>query len=131
MNSSNPFSAPSDVAATIVRESSEQDLSFGAIAKRTFLAWEKLRVVYIAILGIETIAFGLIVYPLIIELEFWGGVVVGAILANICFFAGPITETYVAWLGYPTRALRIVMFLTGTAFSSILVVATLRYLMAQ
>ena len=131
MNAENPFSAPSSHVESHKSESSENGDSLGAIAKRTFLAWEKLRLIYIAVLGVETIAIGLIAHPLMLSPEYWGSVVMGAVFANACFFIGPIIETYVTWLGYPSKALRIVMFIAGTMFSCVLVIVALRFLIIQ
>jgi hypothetical protein len=131
MNSDNPFSAPSKTIESHTSESSQMDDSLGVIAKRTFLAWEKLRLLYNAVLVVETIAIGLAAHPLLLQPEFWVSSVMGAVFANACFFLGPIIETYVAWLGHPSRTLRLVMFIVGTVVSCLLVIVALRFLIMQ
>ncbi|NND95703.1 MAG: hypothetical protein HKN47_00070, partial [Pirellulaceae bacterium] len=49
----------------------------------------------------------------------------GAVGANLCFFAGPAIETYVSWLGYRRRWVRIVLFVSGTLFASLLTIGVL------
>ncbi len=131
MNSENPFAPPNNAQETRLNESAVRDESLGAIAKQVCLDWEKLRLIYIAVLGAETIAIGFLAHPLILTPEFWGGALLGAVFANVCFFIGPVIETYISWLGYPSRALRFVMFIAGTLFSCLLVIISLRSLVVQ
>lgn len=51
------------------------------------------------------------------SLRFWVLSVECAILANVCFFAGPIVEIYVYWLGWKTKVVRVVLFTLGFVFS--------------
>jgi hypothetical protein len=44
--------------------------TIGAIAKRTFLAWEKLRLIYVGILGVETILFCVLASELFFDPSF-------------------------------------------------------------
>jgi hypothetical protein len=92
------------------------------IARATFLAWERLRMIYIAVLGVLTLLLG---WGSFGSFEYWLTVVGGAVVANVCFFAGPIVETYVTWLGYQGKWLRTSLFLIGTIFSCILAFAAL------
>jgi hypothetical protein len=46
------------------------------------------------------------------------------VVANLCYFAGPIVETYIVWLGFRAAWVRIVLFVLGTLFSCILAFAT-------
>ncbi|MEO8270952.1 MAG: hypothetical protein ABI557_14610, partial [Aureliella sp.] len=52
-------------------------------------------------------------------------IIEGAIVANACYFAGPITETYVRWLGYEGKWIRWFLFLGGTLLTAILAVETM------
>jgi hypothetical protein len=119
--SENPYSISeiSDPAAS----SSSEDAALMTIARKTFLAWEKLRVIYVVLLGIWTLIlvgpFGLTSFP-ILRL-----IVLGAVLANVLYFAGPTIETYIRWLGYRRLWPRVLMFLGGTLLSMILATAAL------
>ena len=60
------------------------------------------------------------------ESDFWGMALAGAFFVNTCYFAGPIIETYVTWLGYRGRSLRIGLFVSGTLFASLLAAVAIR-----
>ena len=125
MNSDNPYSSPVSPAAAEDRPAAERE-SLGTIARRTFLAWEKLRLVYIAVLAVFALLFGLLdPSNMLASMRFWMFVLEGAIIANICYFAGPVIETYVFWLGFRGNWLRIVMFVVGTLFSCVLFVGAM------
>ena len=126
MSTENPYTAPTD-APLPVETSNERSLM--EIAKSTFLAWEKLRIFYIAILAIFCIVCILVVSSVQantmaglscdwVELLFM--LIGGAVFANVCFFAGPIVETYAYWLGASAGWLRISLFAIGTIFTSVL-----------
>lgn len=126
MNLKNPYLSPrptdSDAAALVAESPTE---TLGSIAKQTFFAWEKLRLIYVAILGVETILIGLTGDGAAWDPGFWLIVILCAMVANVCFFAGPILETYVRWLGFPTKALRWVLFIAGTLFTGLLAMVCL------
>lgn len=44
----------------------------------------------------------------------------GAVIANVLFFAGPVVETYVHWLGFRQIWLRWVLFFSGTLLSLVM-----------
>ena len=124
----NPF------AASVVEDSSpaEQTRStkLGSIARETFIAWEKLRLVYNAILvplciGLILLASRATPQPHVTDLMLWASCIFGGVVANACYFAGPIIETYVAWLGLPSRTLRYVLFTLGTLFTAVAAVASI------
>ena len=95
--------------------------SLNEIARSTFLAWEKRRFIYIGVLAVVSVAMGAVLpsTPVLTPL-FWMTVVVGAIPANLCYFAGPIVETYVRWLGFRVSLLRPALFFAGTLFAAVL-----------
>ena len=92
------------------------------IARTTFLAWERLRLIYISVLGVLTLLLGWGSFGVF---EYWLTVAAGAVVANVCFFAGPIVETYITWLGYQGKWLRTLLFTVGTLFTCVLAVAAL------
>lgn len=115
----NPYSAPTTGSTSAV-DTAPQTLA--AIAKSTFLAWERLRVVYIVLLGLLTL---LLAGPELLRLRMTVMVVEGAIVANVCYFAGPVIEIYVRWLGYRGKGLRWFLFISGTLVSAVLAIATM------
>lgn len=121
MSSVDPYHAPTSIENT----PDEQPRSLDELARRTFFAWEKLRLIYVPILVVVTLAAtspgG---FRQLTEIEFWVTSAVGAVFANLAFFAGPIVETYVLWLGYRQRMLRPLLFVAGTVFASMLAVIT-------
>lgn len=94
------------------------------LAKSVFLAWEKLRLIYIVLLGLWTLILAMpgVIYAGSQLFTFRGIVMVaeGAFVANICYFAGPVIETYVRWLGYEGKWVRWFLFLGGTVLTVIL-----------
>lgn len=102
-------------------------ISLDRLARRIFIAWERLRLVYNAILAITVICVATVAYvqyqPTSIPLSGFFGTIVPVVGANLCFFAGPIVETYVAWLGFRTETLRLVLMFFGTALSMMIAIA--------
>ena len=126
----NPYSTPSSFRGDSQTKSAvKPDLqsdSLSVIARRTFFDWEKLRVFYIAILTIVSIVALLCGKSLSQHrMEYWVELVFGVVVANLCYFLAPILETYVSWLGLPTRGLRIALFIAGTLFAGLLAVVTI------
>lgn len=119
----NPYTAP-------VTTSNDDDLarpthvasSLLEIARRTFLAWEKLRLVFIVILGLLVIV---VAGPNLRQAKTLVLIIEGAVVANVCYFAGPIVESYARWLGYQGKWLRRVLFTLGTILVMLLAIASL------
>lgn len=87
------------------------------IVKTTFLAWERLRIFYVLLLGLFTL---FLVAPQPIHIPIVIVIAGGAVFANLCYFAGPILESYVRWLGYRGKWLRWFLFIGGTLLTAIL-----------
>ena len=118
MSTDNPYSSP--LAEPGAPAPSGEPLR--QIARTTFLAWERLRLIYISVLGVLTLLLGWGSFGVF---EYWLTVAAGAVVANVCFFAGPIVETYITWLGYQGKWLRTLLFTVGTLFTCVLAVAAL------
>lgn len=113
----NPYAPPATPGPWVQSAKQLPDDSFWALAKRTFIAWEKLRVVFVALLVVETVA---LIGPLLLfnpQIAFM--VIHGAIVVNLFYFAGPIVEILIRRLGYQRPWPRWFMFLSGTALSMI------------
>ena len=117
----NPYSTPSVETLGDARGDAASSQPFSTMAREIFVAWERLRFVYVAILGVVTIGLAMSdVSRALMSVAFWGTVFVGALVANVCYFAGPIAETYVSWLGYRATWLRMTLFILGTLLSCML-----------
>ncbi len=121
--SENPYAAPTILVTETPSNSEAARTSLLTIAREVFLAWEKLRIAYIVVLACHTVFLagvaGLL-NPRVLQL-----VVMGAVIANLAFFAGPIVETYVRWLGYNRSWPRWFLFMMGTLLSMGLAIALL------
>ena len=114
---SNPYQAP--LQAELVPSKPTRQSNLIQIGKDAFLHWEKLRLVYIAICGAVTlIAMMLFKLPLG-KIEHWGFIIFGGIVANVCYFAGPVVETYLTWLGFNPKPFRAFAFILGVSFTSV------------
>ena len=118
--SDNPYSSPVVELQPTLPASNPNSLS--EIARATFLAWEKLRLIYIGILGIWTL---LISGRHIASVEILSLVIVGGLISNVLYFAAPIVETYVRWLGYTGNWVRILLFVAGTLVTMIFALGAL------
>jgi hypothetical protein len=97
--------------------SADDETSFGTM-RNVFLRWERWRIAYnLALVGLVislAVTFGG-------SDSNWSQFVVqcvfGAILANICYFAGPITDAYLRWLGIHYRVIAPLLFACGLVFA--------------
>jgi hypothetical protein len=99
------------------------DLVATPSVKAIFRAWERLRLVYNAVLALVVVLF--LSPRQAVEPTFWLFLACQAVAANLCFFAGPLGEWYVGWLGYRSRATRWVLFGSGLLFAVVLAVDAL------
>lgn len=92
-------------------------------ARAVFIAWERLRVVYNAILAVLVLA---VVRADWGDPEFPWELARAAFLANLCFCAGPVAEGYLAvGLGANRQVARWLMFIPGLLLACGLTVAWL------
>jgi len=85
-------------------------------ARRIFLAWEKLRVVYVLALGGAALA------TMVARRQvdrwadpvLWIWLAIYALLANVLYLLGPVLESSLGRLGRRPRGLRVVLFVAGT-----------------
>ncbi len=83
-----------------------------------FLTWEKLRVAYNAILGLETIMVLLVDRPRDVSPgSLLPSLVVCLIAANVCFCIGPVLDGFARLIGLRHRVITGVIFVSGTIVS--------------
>ena len=94
----NPYTATPTTFPHAIPETEVVQTSLLAIARSVFLAWEKLRIAYVILLALITVLFTGVTG--ILNLRLLRLIVLGAVVANVAYFAGPTVEKYVRWLGY-------------------------------
>ena len=95
---------------------------FSEETKGIFRSWEFLRIVYNAILFVLSILMIWDLWPKVLVIPVLMNATLAAIAANICFFLGPITESYLNWLGWKPKKLRSVLFVLGMILSATIVI---------
>lgn len=104
-----------------VPDSSESPMTVRAV----FRAWERLRPAYVgALAAVFLVAASLVLGVLWLHPFFLIEWVVAAVAANVCYFAGPVLEAYLHWLGFRAAWIRMPLFLAGTLFAALLTVFT-------
>ena len=90
--------------------------SMALMLQSIFLRWERLRVLYnLALVCVVLFPTGgTFQFPSLRELPV---LAIGAVLANLCYLAGPIVEAYLAWLGLRTRWVTAALFFGGVLVS--------------
>jgi hypothetical protein len=91
----NPYAAPgSSPGLPTAPRQGQPDLAFMA-------RWERRRLVYNGVLILESclLALALGGFRWFAEVDFWELAIGGALVANLCFCAGPVGESYLRWIG--------------------------------
>jgi hypothetical protein len=84
----------------------------------TLIRWERLRLAYNAILvGFCLTYVGCFAPTLFSSPSFWGVALGGAIVANVCFCAGPTFDAYLYWIGVGRTANTAAIFAVGAFFA--------------
>ncbi|MGL6075499.1 MAG: hypothetical protein ACRC8S_15200 [Fimbriiglobus sp.] len=91
-------------------------------AHAVFLAWERLRLAYNAVLGLVVLFFAGSELP---NREFQGFLLRAVIGANLCFCLGPVAEGYLALVGANRRVARWCLFVPGLLFGCLVASAAL------
>jgi hypothetical protein len=90
---------------------------FLPVLRSTLIRWERLRILYNLILTaivILPVGGGPVELPELADLPI---LAVGAVLANLCYLAGPAAESYLAWLGLWSRWVTLALFAGGVLIS--------------
>ena len=119
----NPYKTPIASAELQRQPNTSASLILG-VAKPIFIKWELLRIAYclICLIGVLVSMSVCNRFPsgLFIDRQVdpallgWESYILYGLIANVCFFAGPIVETYVTWLGFKHRVVWIACFVLGT-----------------
>ena len=129
MTDLNPYEAPIATSGDApVFHGDDRVSRFLRVAKPAFIAWEKLRVVYniLCVLFVIGLIWRFEHWPtaMVPDMDItystptWAEYVFAGVISNLCFFAGPIFETYIAWLGLKeTKAVRWFLLVLGVAFT--------------
>ncbi|MCR9117764.1 MAG: hypothetical protein NXI22_12545 [bacterium] len=116
----NPYETPTSTSSQVAVDAGKNDgCEFGVIIRR----WERLRLFYNAVLMLVVLVLTAFAFPRLFgDLVFWRSLVVGAIIANVGFFAGPTGEGYgtVFKLWHPMFTT--VLFIAQLGFSTLLAV---------
>ena len=119
----NPYASPTssepleplDPLEAVEQVEAAPSMTLASIARRTFIAWEKLRILYVGVLVPFTLlCTAFLDVTLLANPLYWISMFICGIFANLCYFAGPVIDTYVTWLGYRGTVLRLAMFVVGT-----------------
>ncbi len=98
--------------------------------RATFLAWERLRIVYNIVLVALTCISVLGTQPQQgLDPGFWLAAAGAGVAANVCYFLGPGLECYLRWLGLRNAMLTSLLFGLGLAFSMLITLAAALILM--
>jgi hypothetical protein len=90
---------------------------FLPVLRSTLIRWERLRILYNLILiaiVVLPVGGGPVELPELADLPI---LAVGAVLANLCYLAGPAAESYLAWLGLRSRWVTLALFAGGVLVS--------------
>lgn len=117
----NPFEAPASDSRAVAKSESQFD-QLRAILR----SWEGLRVYYNAwLIGVVLFAAAALLLSGRLPVLLGPLAVAGAIVANICFFAGPFAEAYLFILGWNHTVVRGILFVSGTMFATGLALAAI------
>ena len=107
---------PSEVDAAPVTSSAIMTSSVTADDPCPILIrWELRRIGYNAILAMEMLVFtGFLEVSLFLRPSYWGMLAVGAVGANLCDCAGPVSEAYLDWLGIRGWVVGFSLLMLGT-----------------
>ena len=94
-------------------------------ARSIFVRWERWRIAYNLVLtGLVLLLSAALAHADANWYHLAWHCTVGACVANVCYFAGPAAETYLAWLGYRWRGIMPMLFTSGLLFTMLLAAAT-------
>ena len=90
---------------------------FLPVLRSILIRWERMRILYNLILiaiVVLPVGGGPMELPELADLPI---LAVGAVLANLCYLAGPAAESYLAWLGLKSRWVTLALLAGGILVS--------------
>lgn len=120
-STTNPYESPSSASQSVSPSSTPNSgCDFGGI----ILRWERLRLSYNAFLTSVVLLLTVFVFPVhLADFGYWIAVLIGAFIANLCFFTGPAIEGYGTHFRCWHGAFTIILFLAGLALATLLAIA--------
>lgn len=82
--------------------------------RRVLRAWERLRLVYNALLTVLVVIFVFAFSPELLKPELMPKLLLNIIGANLLFFAGPVVESWCVLIGWKLKGLRNALMTLGT-----------------
>ena len=88
-------------------------------AREVFLSWERFRLVYNVVLACVVVLTAIVFQDVSLfgDGGFWRHLAVRAVLANLCFGAGPWVEGWLRVAGERGNEARVALFLMGTGLA--------------
>ncbi len=115
--------APSSTADDGLNAPPPPTSSTAEMLRSTFFLWEQLRLIYNLVLVVVVVTVTAWNDPSKFLLpHFWGLVIPGAVVANLCFFAGPVADSYLRWLGLRHESVTAGIFTLGTLLAIVLAI---------
>jgi hypothetical protein len=117
----NPFESPQEVekSETLELKRLDREEKYRALGQ-LFWRWEKLRILYNAVLAIEVLVLTVMIAVLrpdsvqqIFQVLFCGRLVTGCLAANLLFLLGYYVNAYLVWMGFRQRIYTAILFLGG------------------
>ena len=115
---SNPYTAP-NVASN---PAGVAGVDFVPIMRR----WEYLRICYNAILVAIVLVVTVPIFPQhLTDPAYWAALILGGLLANLCFLTGPAIEAYGTCFRLWNRTATMLLFLAGLGLTALLAIGSI------
>ena len=118
----NPYSAPEEMRdpadpTSALSTRDQRCLTIG----RVLVTWEKLRILYNAILGVEALFVFFVGWRAAVHFDdIVITIGVGALTANVCFCLGPLMDGYLSWFGLRSYAITACLYVVGLGIAVLL-----------
>ncbi|MCC6126430.1 MAG: hypothetical protein IT426_15840 [Pirellulales bacterium] len=117
-NGDNPYESPQALGSPDSNRLAREEKC--RVLGRLFWQWERLRILFNAVLGVEAVVLTAMIgfvradlLPSATPLRFCKFILLGCLAANLLFCLGYYTNAYLAWLGFRQRIYTALIFLGG------------------